>query len=85
MKSSAAESAITAAAATRCQRPRIDSTPTTIWVKATPRPAPTGWAMAKSSSGCATRQGCSEPSQRIIEPRSPPSKYTGSQSLLNPA
>ncbi len=63
----------------------MDSTPITISAKATARPEPTGWAIAKSSSGWATFHGCSEDSQRIIEPRSPPSKYTGSHSLLKPA
>ncbi len=85
VNSSTADSAIAAPAASRCQSPRRVSTPTTISVNDTTRPEPTGCAMAKASSGSATFQGCSEDSQRIIEPRSPPSKYTGSQSLLNPA
>lgn len=72
--SSAAESSAPNAAATRCQRPRTVSTPTTTWRKATVSPAPTGWESAKSRSGSAIAHGCSEVSHFTIEPRSPPSK-----------
>ncbi len=82
--SSAAESRAPNAAATRCQRPRTVSTPTMTWRKATVSPAPTGWESAKSRSGSATAHGCREVSHLTIEPRSPPSKKTGSDSLPMP-